>query len=515
MLDRTTWFTHFEQLPEKAQDYLMGDASALLEDATQKKLGYENDAWDRLMDVVWELYFFKLLRVEFENKLRAVTVDRVMEEVEKLLLLHIVLPLEDIVAWDVEARLLELGATQAEAQEVPRVSLRPVSYTTAVRRIAIQAKISLLGEEPVRKARDVLASYLNGVRTIEQVREVLRRPQQESGLGFSSEQAEAFLREMEVLRATTAILSEEEYAKWFVAFQREAQQTTVLPPELQRAAIETDEPPAVRLLRRPLDDVDQTVEGIVATLSLPMDLDAYLQKRIRNVVSTRIRDIRNAAQVRAILERDTKVGGMGFDTETATSVADQIERAYRTGREAVEASERRRLDAVTVEQAAKLEERRRKESEDHAKWYEQKVAPTQANPFGVAPSDPLPSGGAIRSSLDGVRGQPARLVGLIEELERFSIVEFRRLGTDAGENAQKILQKLETLRQESFARWTQGVEAWRCSPLQKAYLELVAQSFAAGKPVSELAAEKRITDPAIPTPEELGAMIELNRHIQL
>jgi hypothetical protein len=50
--------------------------------------------------------------------------------------------------------------------------------------------------------------------------------------------------------------------------------------------------------------------------------------------------------------------------------------------------------------------------------------------------------------------------------------------------------------------------------LQQLYLRLVADSFATGKPVAQLAEERRQQNQDVPTPEELGAIMQLNSHVQ-
>jgi hypothetical protein len=109
---------------------------------------------------------------------------------------------------------------------------------------------------------------------------------------------------------------------------------------------------------------------------------------------------------------------------------------------------------------------------------------------------------------------PMRLSGLGEELQTMDIETFRRQAKTPEQAAEKIFQKLETLKRENFERWTEGVTAWRSSPLQQQYLKLVAESFATAKPVAQLVEEKRKVDPKLPTAEELGAIIALNARIQ-
>jgi hypothetical protein len=95
-----------------------------------------------------------------------------------------------------------------------------------------------------------------------------------------------------------------------------------------------------------------------------------------------------------------------------------------------------------------------------------------------------------------------------------TIQQFRRLSKTPEQAAQKIRQKFEALRQESFERWTEGVQAWRNSPIQQQYLALMTESFKLGMPVGEVADQKRQADPSVPTQAELGTIIALNGDLQ-
>src|SRR5574337_913163 len=222
-MDRDTWLKYYEQSPAVVQDYLLDRKSSDAEAVAQSALAYDNDAWDRVMDVVWERVFEKLSRPEFRERITKLAGDRKPDDVERTVLFHVVLPLADLVAWDVEDRLQELGMPLGEVQSAWRISLRPVSYGAAVRRIAAQAKISILGEELFRRLRELLVSYLKGVRTIEQVKEMLIRGQSEGGVGLSRDQADAYTKTLVEFLSSTQVMSEQEYAEWFTRFQNETE----------------------------------------------------------------------------------------------------------------------------------------------------------------------------------------------------------------------------------------------------------------------------------------------------
>lgn len=520
-MTRDEWLKGFNAAPEAVQDYLLDPVSGKQEEAAQTKLAYDNDAWDRVMDVVWELLFKKLSKPEFANKCKAVAGDRKVQDVEKVLLQWLVLPLADMVTWDVEARLLELGVPLGEIQGSVRVSLRPVSYGAAVRRIASLAKISLLNEEVVRKLRDAMVSYIKGVRTQEQMLEILQRSQAEGGLGFALPQAQSFMVEMEKFLATTQVMSEQDFAVWYRNFQQEANAEEAEAATEKPQAEDTDLIGLKRASATPATALDQAVEQAVSQFG-DLKLDDYIMKRLRNVVSTRFRDVRNPLQTKSMLERETTVGGVGLKAEDAARIAGIIESVYQAQHSAIEEEERKQIESTQEEQRKKIEERKQRESEEHAAWYKQKVAGAKGDAAveqlrAVMQGKPLAETAGQRAEskptmVDIVA--PTRLTGLADELKTMDIDTFRRQAKTPEQAAEKVFQKLETLKRENFERWTDGVQAWRSSPLQQQYLKLVAESFATAKPVAQLVEEKRKIDPKLPTAEELGAIIALNAKIQ-
>src|SRR5690242_15339362 len=98
-MTRDEWLSGFNNAPPAVQEYLLDTLSGQRESAAQTQLSYENDAWDRVMDAVWDLIFKKLSYSEFAARLKQLAGDRKTEDVERAVLLQIVLPLADLVTW--------------------------------------------------------------------------------------------------------------------------------------------------------------------------------------------------------------------------------------------------------------------------------------------------------------------------------------------------------------------------------------------------------------------------------
>lgn len=521
-MDRDTWLKYYEQLPAAVQDYLLDPASSANEEAAQSKLGYDNDAWDRVLDAVWELLFLKRSALEFRESLKPLLGDRTLEEVEKEILFRVVLPMADLLSWEIDDRLLALGVPLKEIQSVVRISLRPVSYGAAVRRIASLAKISLLSDEYVRRLREVLVSYMSGVRSSEQMKEVMQRSQSDGGVGFSRDQAEVFVKTMLDFIGTTHVMSEQDYATWLAREQEMAEQVIATSSKESALVADSETHPAgvatSTASAAARDVVERAVQSVMDELH-DLTLDEYLKKRLENTISIRLRDVRNDIQTKSILQREAKIGGVELDAATADRVAVLIERAYNTYRGQIIEEEKQKIQQTLEIQKQKVEERKKRESEEHAKWYQEKVRSTQdeafmQEQFRQAMQGNLPSAqGTPGLRLDSVVA-PTRLKGLAEELAEMTWDEFRRLAKTPDQSAEKIRQKLETLKGESFESWTTGVQAWRQSPLQQEYLKLITESFSTGKPVIEVVEARHAQDPHTPSPDEVSALIQLNGTIQ-
>lgn len=521
-MNRDEWMKFFNRLPAAASDYLLESSSGDSEDKARENLGYDYDAWDRVMDIAWDLIFKKDSKEVFWQKLNGIIGNRESEEVEKELLLHVVYPLADLVPWDVDARLQELGVSPSDIQKIPRISIMPLTYSAAAKRIAGKAQVSVFQEELLRRLRDLVVSIDTGVRSDSQAIEFLVRKQTEGGLGFTPEQAQSYLKEMKLFLATSTVMSEQDYSEWYrTARLREQAMWKEVDEDEEAQSEDTNVSAGVNASRLRSQYEPVLEQAMVECLQQIGDLtiDDYLQKRLENIVSTRLRNVRNALQTSAILTRDDKIGGLGLEPEIAERVARIIEASYELHHGAIEEDQKRRIQETEIVQKQKVEERKKRESEEHAEWYQQKVAPpsfsnvmtTQQTAQAAQTQVQAP----IRANMSGVTAPAmSQLSDLIGEFKTMDIQEFRRLAKDPDEAGEKLLQKFETLRAESFDRYTAGIAAWRQSPLQQRYLQLVSESFTKGKTVAEVAEARLAQDPATPNPTELGAIITLNAKIQ-
>lgn len=584
-------YANFSEMPESLQDFLFSDAFTDADVTLQKTYGLSDAQKTFVASKVMDAVFGGVSLSQALTDVRATVVPSpIHEEQWNAFLADLVKlelwPLRELFG-DELTTILNQNSLNAVGWPPLRVRLKPLTYGGAASDVAATAGFSIAG--PLReRVRDLVISKLKGVRIDAQVKEALMRQSDFGGVGLDATMADKAIEAMNALIGSVQILSEDEYANWLAEETRkkstaDTQPSSVSEEEKEIAAIQA-KLPTVSAQAAP-SILDHALESIYGGIS-DRPLDTYLANRLRHVISSRLRDVRSELELRMLLQRDPKVGGLGMTHEAAERMADHIEAGYRTFHDRILEEEKSRLDQQLEEQKKKIEERRAREAEEHAQWYREKVlarkqaeekkgtfteqlkrvmtpapatsavaspamdrqekraetarfgelvpaathaspTPQEPSPFGNMNIQPVPAtrpevkvskataelsavAATQKPRLDDVKISAPRLTGPVQELKTLSISEFRRLAKDPEIAAQKILQKFTVLGQESFERRVEGIKAFQQSDLQRAYMTLVAEAFQTGKPVIQLANEKRAQGKDVPSPDELSAIISLN-----
>lgn len=499
------------------------------------------------------------------------------------------------------------------------VYVKPLTFGGAAGEVAHMADIPLKGQGRER-LRDIVMSRAKGIRVDAQAEEQLMRPLEFGGLGLEREMARRAILAMNDVLSRARLMSEEEYSAWLAAEARRQNPPQPSMPET-RARVAPEEEEDRREIAaisasmpKPVRDTSSVLALSTQTLMDRLSLkptDGYVRRRLENLISTRLRDVRSRHDILLTLMRDVKVGGVGLDRPDAERVAAQIEDGYGEFRNLIAQEEHERLASQSKEQERKIEERKKREAEEHAQWFREKVQgvrgdeakkrdvlqrwrmasdalarpetpahpmdakeqvkekraygtlvpvapaarsvasfaapPAQAaapmrpssggsrrtppapattsehapsfQPAGVGPSVKISEisararetqAGMLRPSMEDVRALQPRLSGPLQELQMLALSTFRRLGKTPADAAMQIERKIELLGQESFERRVEGIRAWQSSPLQQAYLGLIAEAFSKSVPVNTLVTQKREACVDVLTQEELTAVVALN-----
>ncbi len=590
-------FGSFADMPVGLRRFLFSKEFSGADKTLEETYHIPKELFEKVGDAIMDTIFNDLSLAEGVAAIRQILVPAALtEEMWKPFLIELVRlefwPIRDLFGEELSFWLAEqqIGTGGWPMQ---RVLLKPLTYSSAATELAQRAGFSIMGSQLRERLRDLIVSKIKGVRIDAQIRETLMRQQDFGGIGLDARQADATIAALNELLQTVEVLSESEYADWLTEETQKQSEATV--SEENGSSSDEDDPEISAIKTKmkaqpatPPSILDQAVQQALSQIR-DKPTDEYLLRRMQNVIASRLRDVRNSLEMRQILTRDSKVGGVGMTAEQANAAVEVVEAAYQASHTSIMDDEKKKLETQMVFQQQKIEERKKREAEEHARWYQEKIlakkqaeerqtqaadqfrkqyaaglnsspAPQAAPVASMAPVDakeqhleqkrfgsmvqavqvgaqPIGQAAAvdvaarpevkisaattpIKPRMDGVVAPPVSLVGptsagpklmgLTGELSELSLTEFRRMAKTPDEAVEKILQKVETLGQESFERRVEGVRAFQASPLQGSYMALVAESFRSGKPVAALADEKRAKGENTLSPTEISAILTLN-----
>jgi len=262
-----------------------------------------------------------------------------------------------------------------------RIYSKPLTYMGAAHEVARAAGIPLMGQTQER-LRDIILSRVKGVRVDAQVESQLMHSFDMGGLGLKEEHARIATESIADIIRRATLVTEEEYS----ALLSKKIHEDVRPESASEADSVTASPEQAEeekeiadiISKMPKAEQDtatvlaESIRNILDRLSWRPE-DPYLQRRFTNMISTRLRDVRSRNEFFMKLMRDVKVGGLSLERKEAEEITNEIEAGYAEFRGNVEAEEKEKLRKQLEDQEKKIQERKRRESEEHAKWYEEKV----------------------------------------------------------------------------------------------------------------------------------------------
>lgn len=578
-------YDSFSAMPKALQDFLVSAEFGKAEQELVKVYALSSDQATLMGDTMMDAVFGDITLQQAIANIKTAFVPAVIS-VEKWkqfisdLLKFEAWPLRDVFGDELN-RIMSDESVSTAGWSAFRVLVRPLTYSGAANEVATQSGFNFMGPQMRERMRDLIMSRLKGVRIDAQVKEVLLRPGDFGGLGLDEAMASRAVKVINEIIEKVPIMSEDEYADYLAEQARvhtEAEEVATATQTHEGETLSGEDAEIQKIKAQmsttpqaPASALDDAIEKIwISFVEKPTD--DYLVKRLKNIISSRLRDVRSQLELTQLLERDIKVGGLGLERGAAERMSQKIEDGYHSFREPVMAEEKKKLDAQLESQKQKVEERRKREAEEHAKWYQEKIGAKQQEelrqrqiaesykkqmstsatpratvtsmelkeqkreterfgemvPVSTAGSDikisaptahieaqiqatsPASLGSMnMKPRMEDIRSGP-KLVGLLQELHDMTLADFRRLARDPSQTVGKILEKLEILGGEAFEKRIAGIQAWQQSPLQQQYVSLVGEAFRSGKTMVQLIDEQRKAGIDAPTADEMAAIISLN-----
>lgn len=209
--------------------------------------------------------------------------------------------------------------------------------------------------------------------------------------------------------------------------------------------------------------------------SLSFKVAAAVENRLKSIVQLRLKDIRGEADTLDACQRSIKDGGLGLTEPQAQELTKKAQpTAYAPKAEPhkkIEVVEKILQDAMPM---AAIEDLINQAG--------------SANKENKMPVRPLANTGT-KMPIHDVKSRPAP-VGPLQEIEIFSLTDFRRLSNNTVEAANRLKQKFLNLKEESYLLFMNSWTAWHQSPLYQSYISVVDTALSQRKPLSSVLGEK-------------------------
>lgn len=137
------------------------------------------------------------------------------------------------------------------------------------------------------------------------------------------------------------------------------------------------------------------------------------------------------------------------------------------------------------------------------------VPPITGNKVAIKTPTPSVASPVNKPKIQDIKAAP-RVMGPIDELKFLDLVNFRRLGTVPAEATAKLFKKIKLMEHDGYDRMTEGIAAWRQSPVNRLYLSIGQEAVRKMKPLKEISKDRQSNNQEYLSPEEITAIMELN-----
>lgn len=231
--------------------------------------------------------------------------------------------------------------------------------------------------------------------------------------------------------------------------------------------------------------------------SLSFKVSAQVDSRLRSIIQLRLKDIRSEADTLDACSRSIKDGGLGLTETQARELTDKSKPTTYTPKVEKKETKENIVDKIiggSATASAPIEDLIAKASEQK---------PVQnATPFRAASVTP-------RAMMHDVHTKPQSM-GPLDEIQYFSLVDFRRLSSKPADAAERLKQKFLNLKEESYLLFMKSWEAWHLSPLYQSYVSAVDEALEQKRTLAGVLGEREKISLA-----EIEALINLEKDLAI
>ena len=550
----------------------------------------------KLNDLLWKVYRREIRISEFERQAAALNLPKFQEEIWPGILRYDLMPVADYLGFRIQDYLNHLRAADFK-------NFRAIDLADWIAKLNVEKRLGLNTVDQ-KKVFNILSQYLRGLKSGDEIAELISRPANLGGIGLNPDIAkeivqkfkddlqdalanDRFITEQPLdLQLIEKLKAKKEEDVFFKEHQVKIKESGIRNQELgatskEQASVESvsrlgkgsgslDAPVMAVKTAEPFQPAIETYESEAGKIIRQVDLKLApeLEKKVKIVIVSRLKDIRKQSELREKLLGAPIENGIGLKVEEAEKIIKLAEDGRNNLMKAVPAAPaviptanvgatpsiapvvppkpaktpprgdlggpatipaKRDLGGVQPPRPATMQMEDNfapRTSSDIKRSIPQaiKIVPQLDNRPKVELAPPLPpkppptmaipqtSGG--KAKLEDVAYRP-RLMGPMEELKEMSLLDFRRLSPKVKVSIDKISAKIELLGQESYQNKIRGIQAWQGSPVNSLYKAILNESLRKSLTVNQVIEEKQKRSEETLKPEEFKAVVELNRSFKV
>ncbi len=581
------FFSKLQSLPAAVQDYVLDPKISSANTALIKKCDLSAGQEEEYLDLLDQVFFKEIKVGDFIEKINKFGLgDKTTKDFLTEILGNIFLPLEDYLGGGIADLIKNLGSSPADFG-AQRVEIKRVSAETAATEILLESGIKVEDPNIAKRIQEIIELRLREVHDDLETAAALVRGPKIGGADLNEESVKKIIDSIKEKMLKVQIVAEKETEK---PKDEKTEKPTSLPqpPRIVEPTAPIspvgpmgtigpsspikETPPRDELgvsapLRKPaplkkkLDEtgvpikaevygaeeeremgrikkemvkkiggavsssLDETISKIIKESGAEKRGEEFILK-FKNVISTRLRDIRDTAETRDLMIKHPRLGGLGLEEKEAEKILEITEKEFNVSNAAqkqqtLAETEKTKQATQTKRKEKILGQQQKEEQQLTEKWMRltRKTSPVKESRPAVMikPAKPSVSVDDIgsKSQISPKPVERGQLVGPVEELAKTTLTDFRKLAATPQDAARKIKEKLDLLAAEDISKKIDGLNAWKQNEVMKIYFEILRESITSGKPVSQVIKDREAGKLPTLSEDEFKVIVGLNRELKI
>ncbi|XOU94427.1 MAG: hypothetical protein ACNFW9_06390 [Candidatus Kerfeldbacteria bacterium] len=340
--------------------------------------------------------------------------------------------------------------------------------------------------------------------------------------------------------------------------------------ELDKILAETPEKHVIQV-----SDTSKLVEELILKLGLKFEADVYKNRFIK-IAESRIKEIRSSIETEEVLHRAKKIGGLELAEDEAKNIVKELNSFIKELPKKLEETQEQKIESkrqvndeakkqtmfaaappafvpmpivpvkkeeepkktkaklfqkqpVTIEQSKEdsvqvspevVEKKSEVQIEKDNNQEQEQKKESVHNLYKKTPSEAMAQisksriAESERPQVIDIK-QPSVTLGPVDEIGEIDTKQFRRMGENPASSAEKVLEKIYLLEEESWEERMMGLQAWQHSPIFKLYIELGRESIKKGISITEIVNQRDLEKKDNLHLEEFLAINSLNNQLAI